>query len=111
MKKTLRNGTMCELPDDGVHPDQLMAFDDVPLYSLVKLRGYTAYVIDKGEHIGQNDGRYMLLSYESANSPRNRTRLHERVVNKYLHEQRNLFVDFTGDMMVQHDVNPDDIRS
>lgn len=105
----MRNGTMCELPDNGVHPEQEMTFDDIPKYSMVKLRGYTAYVIDKGEHIGANEGQYMLLSYESENAPRSRTKLHERVINKYLHEKRNLFVDFTGDMVASHDVSTENV--
>lgn len=107
----MRNGTLYELPDSGVHPEQMLTFDDVPKYALVKLRGYTGYVLDKGEHVGQRDGRHMLISYEAENAPSSETKLHERVVNKYLHEQRNLFVDFTGDMVANHNVITEQVQS
>lgn len=109
--KTMRNGTLCEMPDDGVHPEQTKTFDDIPKYSLIKLRGYIAYVLDKGEHIGQRDGKFMLVSYESENAPRTETQIHERVVNKYLHEQKNLFVDFTGDMVANHSVVTENVQA
>lgn len=107
----MRNGTLCELPDSGVHPEQEKTFDDVPKYALIKLRGETAYVLDKGEHVGNRDGKYMLISYESENASSSETKLHERVVNKYLHEQKNLFVDFTGDMVANHSVETENVQA
>lgn len=109
--KTMRNGTVCELPDNGVHPEQTKTFDDIEKYTLVRLRGNWAYVLDKGEHLKDRDGRYLLVSYESENVSSDQTTIHERVVNKYLHEQKNLFVDFTGDMMQNHNAGAEEITA
>jgi len=94
-KTVIRNDEVCELPDDAVHPDQVMTFDDVELYCYVRLRGDPGFVIDKGDHLSNRDGRHLLISFtEGADREKNETKLHERVVNKYIHENKHLFVDF-----------------
>ena len=101
---------MFELPDSGEHPEQPYGFDDVPLYSLVKLRGDRGYVLDKGDHIASTKGRHLLISFEDETARKRNAQLHERLVNKYLHEKRNLFVDFTGEMIAATDVDTEEIR-
>jgi len=94
-KPTVRNGEVCNVPDNGEHPDQVMTFDDVELYSHVNLRGDPGFILDKGSHIVPREGRHLLISFtEGADRSSMETKLHERVVNKYLHECKHLFVDF-----------------
>lgn len=95
----MRNGEVVELPDTGEHRDQVMAFRDVPLYSYVILRGNPGFVLDKGEHLSDSDGKHMLISFTPQSSRESdETKLHERIVNKYLHESKHMFVDFTHDV-------------
>lgn len=95
----MRNNEVVELPDNGEHPDQTMTFDDVPLYSYVILRGDPAFILDKGDHLSDSDGRHMLVSFTPQSSRESdKTKLHERIVNKYLHESKHMFVDFTHDV-------------
>lgn len=98
-RTTMRNGQVVELPDNGVHDDQVMTFDDVPLYAYCILRGDPAFVLDKGDHLDDRDGRHLMLSFTPRSSRKSdQINLHERVVNKYLHENKHFFVDFTEDV-------------
>lgn len=83
------------LPDD-----QLYSFDDIEKYTYVRLRGDEGFVVDKGDHIMPTmDARHLqveIYNDNSGSSYREKQNVHEKLVNKFLYENKNLWVDWTG---------------
>lgn len=75
--------------------DQLYTYDDVERYSRVVYRGNEAYVIEKGDDVvSESDNRHIKIRYKDRPHNRDTRTIMERHVNKYLAQQRILWVDW-----------------
>lgn len=72
---------------EGIH----FTFDDIPLYSRAELGGRMGYVLDKGHHVSEVvDARHIYIEFDDGGD----ATLHENIVNKYLRQSRDLWIDF-----------------
>lgn len=77
---------------DNLPDDQMYTFDDIPKYAYVVLNGDAGYVIDKGEHVMPTmDARHLVIEVSDSDEKT----VHEKLVNKYLYENKRLWVDWT----------------
>lgn len=69
----------------------LFNFDDIPLYCRAELGGRLGYVLDKGHHVSEVvDARHIYIEFDDGGD----ATLHENIVNKYLRQSRDLWIDF-----------------
>lgn len=73
---------------------ETLGYEDVEKYTWCRFRGRYGWVMDKGDHVSDKAvGRHILIDYEDDEEP-STARLHENLVNKYLRDQKWLWVDF-----------------
>lgn len=72
-----------------------LTYDDIELYTRVRLDGKEGWVLDKGEHIVEEvkDGRHLYIEYID-DVDDDYCRLHENLVNKHLDLRERLWVDW-----------------
>lgn len=79
---------------------QPFTFEDIEPYTRVEWRGRRGWVLDKGAHLLDGvDARHLLIEYdEDVDTDRSEGRIHERVVNRSLHDgggsPKELWVDW-----------------
>lgn len=89
----------------GAEEGQLYTFEDVPLYARVYYMGRLGWVTEKGHGVRQGSGKHIRIQYKETHAGRKESRLHEKLVNKFLRKKKRLWVDFDRQFEVFED-NP-----
>ena len=77
--------------------NQLLTYDDIPIYTPVRYRGVSGQVIDKGPRVVPGTNTPMLRIALDEKPPGGEGKdyvIAEETVNRHLREQRTLWVDF-----------------
>lgn len=73
----------------------LYSFDDIRIGNIGEFCGRRVLVVAKGEDVSQSiEGRHIQLQYIDNSETSRRPKVKENVVNRYLNEQRRLWIDF-----------------
>jgi len=99
--------TQTTTTSEGAKDDQMFTFDDIEIYMKCEYRGHKGWIVEKGDHIlerGGSNARHILVKYDPGEemAGRDESRLHERIVNKSLRKNGQLWVDFGYRMMGEH---------
>lgn len=83
------------IPRSDPDPDQLFTFDDIERYETVVYNGDLGYVFEKGSDVSVANGEHLKIEFvETDNRATDDMVIRRNLVNKYLREQRQLWVDF-----------------
>lgn len=86
--------------------ESLFTFDDIPENAHVYFRGISGWVTKMGDDVApQVNARHIEISLQESIGGRDTIRLHERLVNKYLHEKRRLWVNLGNHMKYRRNNN------
>lgn len=81
----------------GEKEGQLYTFDDVPKYRRVYYMGRLGWVVQKGHTVREgSDGRHIKIQYKEKHANRKYSKIHEKLVNRFLRNKKRLWVDFDG---------------
>lgn len=93
--KTDSNDDESESVPEGAEPGQVYTFDDVPMYCRVYYMGRLGWVVGKGDDVREDSsGRHIKIQYKEEYAGRKVSRVHEKLVNKFLRKREKLWVDF-----------------
>jgi len=82
---------------------QPLGFDDIKKYTRCYYRGLNGFVIDKGRHLSDADGRHLQLELDEPVSDNyDSPIIKENLVNKYLTEKRVLWIDWNDNLTPYH---------
>jgi hypothetical protein len=88
----------------GAEEGQLYTFDDIPKYCRVYYMGRLGWVVQKGYNVRDNNGdRHIKIQYKEKHAGKKYSKVHEKLVNKFLRKQKRLWVDFDKQFEEYHD--------
>jgi len=76
-------------------------FDDIPKYAFCRYRGIPGFVVDKGYGVSEKaGGKHIKIELQyTTDGVRDDPILHERLVNRFIRQQRKLIIDWTGGLV------------
>lgn len=90
--------------------DQIFGYDDLELYTRVKLDGREGWILDKGPHVVGEVEEHEHVYIEYTNSKKGQDafrRIHQNLVDEYLRKRKKLWVDW-DDRLYGDDEPPTD---
>jgi len=73
---------------------QLYDYDDIERYTYCRYKGRPGWIMDKGDHISETTGNHIYIEFQDGGA-QSTLNLRQNLVDRYLRNRNNLWVDFT----------------